>query len=43
MNTQEKTDGEVTGGKLMAGALYAATLLIVLAYFAQSVVSFLIP
>jgi hypothetical protein len=43
MSTQGKTDGKLSGGKLMAGGLYIATLLIVLAFLAQSSVPFLLP
>jgi hypothetical protein len=39
MSTQKKTDSETAGGKLVAGALYFATLLIILAFIIQSIAS----
>jgi hypothetical protein len=47
MATEEKSDtqkqpSELTGGKIMAGAFYIVTILFVLGFLWQSIVSFLL-
>ncbi|MBW2449812.1 MAG: hypothetical protein JRE92_05240 [Deltaproteobacteria bacterium] len=48
MVAEEKNDAkelrnELTGGKILAGALYIATALLVLGFLWQSIISFMLP
>lgn len=43
MTSKGKKGSELAGGKLLSGALYVATFLIILAFFAQTFAPILAP